>query len=248
MAYRWSGLVFLLCWRSLWVCRTRWSPEKAYLSLLLHFCAVNWSSLCRTHHHVASTPSIDSLLLTSIMALEAYHSEQVESVCWVDSMMIGIRWIGTNQCPCGMGCPVITPNDRAINSMEMMMMFIQVLECLLSQVLTVLFPFHPKSGKRFFCAFEELGSVCFCSLYHGNLFALQYVFSFYCLLPYRGRSSMMFNFRAHLFICCPYHCIMLGWPLYATLILIIHSVILTSWLLRVHPMTSTTAMLLFKNA
>lgn len=74
------------------------------------------------------------------------------------------------------------------------------------------------------------------------------VFSFHCLLPYRGRSSMMFNYRAHLFICCPYHCIMLGWPLYATLILIIHSVILTSWLLRVHPMTSTTAMLLFKNA
>lgn len=150
MAYRWSGLVILLCWSSLWVCRTRWSPEKAYLSLLLYFCAVNWSSLCRTHRHVASTPSIDSLLLASIMALEAYHSEQVESVCWVDFMMIGIRWIGTSQCPCGMGCPVITPNDRAINSMEMMMLFIQVLECLLSQVLTVLFPFHPKSGKRFF--------------------------------------------------------------------------------------------------
>lgn len=65
-------------------------------------------------------------------------------------MMIGIRWIGTSQCPCGMGCPVTTPNNRAINSMGMMMMFIQVLECLLSQVLTVLFPFHPKSGKRFF--------------------------------------------------------------------------------------------------
>ena len=98
------------------------------------------------------------------------------------------------------------------------------------------------------CAFEELGSVCFCSLYHGNLFALQSVFSFHCLLPYRGRSSMMINNRTHLLICGPYHCIMLRWPWYATLILIIHSVILTSWLLRVHPMASTTTLLLFRNA
>ena len=126
-------------------------------------------------------------------------------------MMIGIRWIGTSQCPCGMGCPVITPNDRAINSMEMMMLFIQVWNAFFRKCLLCCFHFTPNlENASFHFAFEELGSVCFCSLYHGNLFALQSVFSFHCLLPYRGRSSMMFNYRAHLFICCPYHCIMLG--------------------------------------
>lgn len=52
--------------------------------------------------------------------------------------------------PCGMSCPAVAPNDRAISSIGVTMMFIQVLECLLSQVRIVLFPFHPKSEKRFF--------------------------------------------------------------------------------------------------
>ena len=91
----------------------------------------------------------------------------------VDSWMIAISWIICNQLPCEMDYPVITPNDRGIYSVGMMMMLRQVLECPLLQVLAVLSSFHTKSGKRFFdYAFKESKSVHPCSSYHGNLFCI----------------------------------------------------------------------------